>query len=117
MVDSDDARAEPESRAAADERGAHDNEERKLQIMHADLPRGVAEGLELRDLLALQPDEPREHRAGHESGDAQEDRGKCHGDAVQHAQFVVQPRGGGMISPAVGHRARRRARECGRGRP
>ena len=70
--------------------------------MRADLARGIAEGLELRDLLALQADDACQHRAGHEGGDAEEDHGEGHGDAVQDRDLVVELLGRGMVSAVVG---------------
>ncbi len=87
---------------AADDRAEHDDHERELQIVPADGRRRIAERLQLGDLLALQTDEPRQHRVDHEGGDAQEDDGIGDGERMQHAQLVVEARGGRMIPARVG---------------
>ena len=85
--------------------------------MHADLHGGITQRLELRDLLALEPNQPREHRAAHERGNAEEDRGKGERQAVQHLQLIIEPHGRRVSRDARRQCARRRRRGCDRAPP
>ena len=61
--------------------------------MHADLPRRIAERLHLRDLLALEADDPRQHRIHHEGGDAEKNQRIGKRQRVEHPQLVIEPLG------------------------
>ena len=87
---------------AADDRAERADDERELQVVQADLPRRIAERLQLGDLLALEPDEPRQHRIHHEGGDAEEHDRIGDRQRVQHAQFVVEALGGRLVLAGVG---------------
>ena len=102
VVDLHDIAAHIHTHAGADHDAEDHDDEGELDVMAADLPRRVAEGLELRDLLALEPDEPREHGARHECGDAEKHRRERDGEAVQDVEFVVEPQRGGVVLAAIG---------------
>ena len=105
VVNNDDISAHVSADGTADEHGENDDEEREFQVMHADLARRITERLELRDLLALEPHEAREHRAAHKSRDAQEDRGKRDRQRAENADLVIQPLARGVIDAVVGDEA------------
>jgi len=60
----------------AEQRARDDDAQRELEVVPADLAIAETEGLEDRDLLALQRDQTAHHRVGHERGHAQEHQGK-----------------------------------------
>ena len=95
----EDVRAYPADDFSVNVAGSVDPRAEERQLP-ADLARGVAERLELRDLLALQPDEACEHGTGHKRRDAQERRRKGDGKPLQDPQLVVQPHGRGVTTPS-----------------
>ena len=91
MIELDDIAPEPEAKPRADHGPKRNDDQGEFEIVNPDLARRVTEGFELRDLFPLQPDEPGQHRARHECGDAQERRRKREGQTVQDAQFIIEP--------------------------
>ena len=91
VIDADDIGPHPHPDDRADHQREGHDDEGEFQVVETDLPRGVAKRLELRDLLALEPHEPREHRAAHEGRDAQEDGGKRDGKRAEDIDLVVEP--------------------------
>lgn len=57
-VDADHPCAKPESQRGAGDRCREDDDHGELKVVDAYPPRRVAERLELRDLLTLEPDDP-----------------------------------------------------------
>ena len=86
----------------ADRRSAHHHHERKLQVVQDDLPVRKTKRFEDGDLLALESQQPRQHRVGHERRDAQEHDRETDGERLQDANFVRDPDVRGMIRPAIG---------------
>ena len=65
------------------------------------LPGGIPQSLELRDLLTLQPHQPRQHCIHHERRHTQKHHGIRHRKRPHHAQLIIQPSCAVVLLPRV----------------
>ena len=102
-VDDEDALRADHAEGHAEDRAQRADRERKLEEVHRELSRPVAERLQGRDLLALGADDARQENVQEEPGDPQEDDGERPRHLVQLGDLLVEQPARRLIVAA--HRA------------